>query len=409
MNTALVAGDAPPALRRQLARSLVGEGAEPAPPSLDTALWDHDLIEVAPMLFATGDPHTAREVLRHPDFEVLDARSEDPDGSLRARYPGARHAYEELVALNGEPHSLLRAPMAGRLLGSRGRGCLTIVDDVVTDVVTRAGLTFAVRGRVDAVEEIARAVSRGVVDKILDLPAAVGQVCVDNTAPISRFVADPVKRPASAEAASVAAERIHAVLAPFVEARARCRGDDLVSDFLNVSDEHPATVTRRHVVTNTALMYSAGVETSVSLIATSLWRLAEQPLLRDGLVDRAACEAFVREIELVQPPIPTLPRIARSDVEIAGRTVPAGAVVATLVGAVNRKLLAQAGGDATHVNGLAFGHGPRYCVGMHLGRREAVETVLRIVSTWPAFTGHRRGGAFALSNPDARLDLLRTL
>lgn len=408
MSATLVADEVPPGLRRQLARSLVGEEASTPSPDLDAALWDHGLIEVTPGLLVTGDPDTAREVLRHRGFDVLDARTEDPDGSLRARYSGARHAYHELVALNGEPHALLRAPMVTRLLGTRGREGLKIVDEVVEDVVTRVGQTLAEHGQVEVVEEVARTVSRRVVDRVLDLPTAVGRVCVANTAPISRFVADSTKLPSSAHAASIAADRIHEALAPFVEERAQRRGDDLVSDFLDVADEHPETITRHHVVTNTALMYSAGVETSVSLIATSLWRLAEEPRRRKALVDRAACEAFVREIELCWPPIPTLPRVARGDAEIAGRIVPAGTVVATLVGAVNRRLLAQADGDPTQVNGLAFGHGPRYCVGMHLGRREAVETVLRVASTWPGFSAHRRGGAFALSNPDARLDLLRT-
>lgn len=107
----------------------------------------------------------------------------------------------------------------------------------------------------------------------------------------------------------------------------------------------------------------AGTDTTRNQLAIGLHLLADHPDQWARLGDGAPIEAAVD-----------------SDVEIAGLTIPAGTMVVMNVGAANRD---PAVADANEFDAmrtpsppnLAFGFGPKYCLGANLARAELVEAL----------------------------------
>ncbi len=131
----------------------------------------------------------------------------------------------------------------------------------------------------------------------------------------------------------------------------------------------------------------AGYETTVNLIATGvllllghqdqLARLREEPALIGSAVEEL--------LRLATPVDVATERYAREDVEIAGVTIPRGALVLVAIVSANAdetrfpapERLDVARGDNRH---LAFGLGPHYCLGAPLARMEgriAIEELIR--------------------------------
>ena len=152
-------------------------------------------------------------------------------------------------------------------------------------------------------------------------------------------------------------------------------GDDVITE---LRDEP-------NLVQTLVLLITAGHETTVQLIGNGLLALLRDPdlwrsLAEDPIMIPEAVEEFLR---LDGPVAWGLVRVATSDVEIGGVTIPRSSQVTVSLGAANRDPsrfsepeVVQLGRDP-HV---AFGHGIHYCVGARLARIEgeiAFGTLLR--------------------------------
>src|SRR5690606_22197411 len=108
------------------------------------------------------------------------------------------------------------------------------------------------------------------------------------------------------------------------------------SALLRAEDEQ-GRLSREELIQNVRLLFMAGHETTVNLIGNALVALfnhsAELARLRAApdLMPRAV-EEFLRFDSSVQQ----LPRVAQTDVEIAGQTIRAGEMIVCLLGAANR-------------------------------------------------------------------------
>jgi cytochrome P450 len=141
------------------------------------------------------------------------------------------------------------------------------------------------------------------------------------------------------------------------------------------------------------------LDTTIHGTSSAVWLFAQHPdqwdLVRaDPLLIRHA----INEVLRLESPIPRFTRVATSDHEIDGVTVPAGSRVMLLYGSANRDDRQYPDPDRFDVtrrpgDHLAFGYGEHACVGMNLARLE-MQLMLDELARRAArieIVGHERG------------------
>lgn len=123
-----------------------------------------------------------------------------------------------------------------------------------------------------------------------------------------------------------------------------------------------------------ALFWVASAKTTERTIAACAFRLATQEDARRHLQnDPSAIGKFIDEVMRLHQPEPMLRRLAKSPVELAGVTIPSGAMVYLSLAAANRDPARYAEPHALRLDRsggahLSFGHGIHYCIGATLAR-----------------------------------------
>jgi len=161
-------------------------------------------------------------------------------------------------------------------------------------------------------------------------------------------------------------------------------GDDLLSQLV-AAREGGVGLDERELKATAGLVLAAGFETTVNLLGNGAVLLHDHPdqleLLRG---EPGRWPNAVDEILRYDPPVLLTGRSAVRDTEVAGRTVPRGALVTTLLAAANRDPEVFAGPerfDATRSNAkdhVSFSAGRHFCLGAALARMEG-EVGLRML------------------------------
>jgi cytochrome P450 len=136
-------------------------------------------------------------------------------------------------------------------------------------------------------------------------------------------------------------------------------------------------MTRDEYVSSCSLLLLAGFETTVNLVGNGIAALLrDQRLWRDLVTDPSLAPRVVEETLRYDSPVQMTSRIAGADVELAGRPVPRGSYVLTLLAAAGRDPLVyhepavfRLDRDAEPEH-LAFSGGIHYCLGAPLARLE---------------------------------------
>lgn len=126
----------------------------------------------------------------------------------------------------------------------------------------------------------------------------------------------------------------------------------------------------------------AGMDTTVNAIASAVWLFAEHPEQWDLVRrDPSLIPSAFNEVLRMHAPVQRFTRVTTRDVEVDRVTIPAGARVVVLFGAANRDDRHFAEPDRfdvtrNPVDMLSFGRGIHHCVGASLARLES-HAVLR--------------------------------
>ncbi|WP_063607468.1 cytochrome P450 family protein [Streptomyces katrae] len=169
-------------------------------------------------------------------------------------------------------------------------------------------------------------------------------------------------------------------------------GDDLTSALIAVRDEDGTQLTEKELVDNLILLYTAGYEPMVNLLANAIALLLTNPgelaLVRSG---DAVWEDVVEETLRVETPGANgLLRYAVEDLEIGDTVIRKGEPLVISFIAVGRDAAVHGDGAdrfnasrSTRRDHLAFGHGTHYCLGAPLARLEAQIALSELFSRFP--------------------------
>jgi cytochrome P450 len=161
---------------------------------------------------------------------------------------------------------------------------------------------------------------------------------------------------------------------PLIEARRVEPRNDLVSAMVAAIDNESLSTVETMMVAITIMV--AGNETSTNLIGNTVVELLTNPdQLRLLLDDPALLPNAVDEANRLTAPIQFAFREATEETEVAGTTIPKGAIIALHMAAANRDPRRFHDPDRFLITrpaakNLSFGHGIHYCLGAHLAGQE---------------------------------------
>ncbi|MEE1753799.1 cytochrome P450 [Streptomyces sp. SP18CS02] len=227
---------------------------------------------------------------------------------------------------------------------------------------------------IDLISALALPVPVTVICGLVGLPVEDRDQCRQWTEAIGHVV-DPALSEQTQQAMNTALVEFRAYIAEHLALRRKDPQDDILSRLL-AAEVDGEKLSDDEIIANVLLLFNAGHETTVNLIGNGMLALLRHPdqlrALREnpGLLDEGIDE-FVR----FDAPVQLVARIATDDIDVGGKTIPAGAKLMLLLGAANRDARRYEEADRLRldrpdIKPLAFGGGPHYCIGAMLGRME---------------------------------------
>ena len=216
--------------------------------------------------------------------------------------------------------------------------------------------------------------------------------------------------PVRDEAAVAVADRARASLDAFfqdeIEQRRESLGDDLISQLV-AAEEEGDQLSEAEVISTCNLLLAAGNLTTTDLIGNGVKAFLDHPSEMEKIRERPELiPNAVEEILRYDSPVVSTGRIASRDIEIDGVSIKQGESVSTLVSAANRDPAAYPEPDRFDVeredtHHQAFGGGRHFCLGAHLSRMEAQETLSVLFERFSSIEAIEGGFEYA-PNPGFR-------
>lgn len=355
--------------REEEACSLIEQVLEPGTRAAPYALYDR-LRELAPVRLPDGTMVFASfaqcEAVLHAGAAVTDRAPMCP----AAHAPRPRMAVFPLPDGPPELHGRLRELLTGyvtppllRAVSEPLRECA----DTLLDSVAR-------RGRLEVVTDLAYPLPMALFALLLDVPKADATWLHRRCMALSPAL-DPhpavTGAPAPGESERRQAEdELDRYFDDLVGSRRSHLGEDLLSRLIRAEASglpaDPARLAR--------LLLSTGHESTASLISGSLLALVRSAHQRDAVrADPAHAASVVEDVLRTDPPWQLLQRYAATDLDICGTPVRKGTAMLLLLPAAHRDPARPHGGGAH----LAFGRGPRACLGAPLAQLLATTAVVR--------------------------------
>jgi cytochrome P450 len=259
----------------------------------------------------------------------------------------------------------------------------------ITGLVDEMLETAERQGRVDLVDALAFPLPFAVIAEMLGTPPADHERIRQLSGTIVRSL-EPVNDPDMVAAIAAADAELTQIAAEMIAWKRANPADDLLTALIHAEDGGDV-LDDDELIAQTLLLYIAGHETTVNLIAGGTLALLRYPdqlalLRRDpGLVPNA-----VEELLRYDSPVQASRRITLEPVTVGGTTIPAGAFVMASLGSANRDERFW-GPDAAELNlgrenarqHVSFGAGPHHCLGASLARLEAGIAVERLTARFP--------------------------
>jgi cytochrome P450 len=245
------------------------------------------------------------------------------------------------------------------------------------------------QGRVDLVDALAFPLPFAVIAEMLGTPPADHERIRQLTGTLVRSL-EPVNDPALVAAIAAADAELTQIAAGMIAWKRANPADDLLTALINAEDDDDV-LDDDELIAQTLLLYIAGHETTVNLIAGGTLALLRHPdqlaRLRE---DPALAGNAVEELLRYDSPVQATRRVTLEPARFSGVTVPAGAFVLASLGSANRDE-GFWGPDAAELRlgrenarqHVSFGAGPHHCLGASLARMEAAIALARLTARFP--------------------------
>jgi len=344
------------------------------------------LREEAPLYY--NEPH---------DFYAV-SRFEDVERGLRDReiYISGRGAIIELIKANiafppgvlifeDPPIHTVHRTLLSRVFTPRKVAAL---EPKIREFCARSLDPIVGTGRFDFIADLGAQMPMRTIGMLLGIPEQDQESVRDS---VDASLRTKAGKPMQFSERSVSGE----MFADYVDWRAEHPSDDLMTELLRAEfEDETGTVrrlTRQEILTYVNVVAGAGNETTGRLIGWSGKVLADHPDQRRELVeDRSLIPNAIEELLRYESPAPHVARYVAREVEVHGRTVPAGSAMMFLVGSANRDDRRFPDGDRFDIHRkvdqhLTFGYGGHFCLGAALARLEgrvALEEILKRFPEW---------------------------
>jgi cytochrome P450 len=265
---------------------------------------------------------------------------------------------------------------------------ITDLVDSMLDGMAGAGEVGGVT-EVDLVDALAFPLPFSVIAEMLGTPPADHERIRQLTGTVVRSL-EPVADPELIHAILAADEELSQIAAEMIAWKRANPADDLLTALIHAEDDGDV-LNDDELVAQTLLLYIAGHETTVNLIAGGALALLRHPaqlaLLR---ADPALVGNAVEEMLRYDSPVQASRRITLEPVTVGGVTIPAGAFVMASLGSANRDERFW-GADADELRldrdnarqHVSFGAGHHHCLGASLARLEAAIAFEHLVGRFP--------------------------
>jgi len=300
--------------------------------------------------------------------------------------------YGSLISMDDPRHAKIRRIMSKTFTPRMLERLVGSVREIVDDVLARARRTAAQGdGTIDVVTDIAAPIPLRVICDLMGVPDE-DRALVLAQSNIVLSGGDPElieNRDDPLTAFLEAGVALAGVMERLAAERLERPGDDLTTALIT-TEVDGERLTHQEIASFFILLLVAGNETTRNAISQGVLALAEHPEQRarwmaDPSLDRTAVEEIVRWTS----PITWMRRTATEDGEISGHRFSAGDKFLLVYAAANRDPGVFAD---PHVFDLARnpnphvgfgGHGPHFCLGAHLARRELAVTFRALFDQLP--------------------------
>lgn len=248
---------------------------------------------------------------------------------------------------------------------------------------------MATRGEADVISDLAFPLPFTVISEMLGMPDGNRDEVRGWSHTLTKTL-DPILSPEEVQAALTAADNMLAHVQDVLAWKRDHPADDLLTGLLAAEDEGDR-LSEEELVDQVLLLYVAGHETTVNLIGNATLALLGHPdqlerLRSDPDLDGGAVEELLR----YDSPVQFSRRITTADLEVDGKTVPAGTFMLTCLGSANRDE-DRWGPTADQLDitrpdagqHMSFGNGIHHCLGSSLARTEAQVAIGALVRRFP--------------------------
>lgn len=304
----------------------------------------------------------------------------------RARYKAFEDHYATKGLLHSDPpdHTRLRNLVVKEFTAKVVEQMRPRIQEIVNGLLDAA----AARGGMDVVPDLAEALPVGVIAEILGVPPPDRFLFKKWADDILSF--QGVNKPSEADLtrAQDGLIEIRAYLVEMIQQRRRRSTPDLMSKFVAVESDGQR-LSEAELINTSVTLFTAGHETTLSLISNMLYTLLAQPdqlrLLRQ---DPALLTPAIEEALRYESPVSRQSRLLKADTELRGKKLKKGEMLFQMLNAANRDPAHFTNPDQFDIRRennkhIAFGLGIHFCVGATLARTEAAIAVGSVIQRFP--------------------------